>query len=156
MVPKDQKQFWKHDIKIARDYNRTLHTQDGHSMSKNLMQELASLHHNNDTVGGLRGDYLLNSASKANQNTWSPRHNYHQRDHRPTMQELEALYLSLSANTTENQFHYSSHHAAPHFMSFERLVSRFFFNFRGHFKRHSYSILLSPFDSPPHRRSIGA
>ncbi|XP_040161850.1 uncharacterized protein LOC120899743 [Anopheles arabiensis] len=121
VVPKDQKQFWKHDIKIARDYNRTLHTQDGHSMSKNLMQELASLHHNNDTVGGLRGDYLLNSASKANQNTWSPRHNYHQRDHRPTMQELEALYLSLSANTTENQFHYSSHHAAPHFMSFERL-----------------------------------
>lgn len=121
VVPKDQKQFWKHDIKIARDYNRTLHTTDGHSMSKNLMQELTSLHHNNDTTGGLRGDYLLNSASKGNQNTWSPRHNYHQRDHRPTIQELEALYLSLSANTTENQFHYSSHHAGPHFAHFERL-----------------------------------
>uniref|UniRef100_A0A182NGL2 DUF389 domain-containing protein n=1 Tax=Anopheles dirus TaxID=7168 RepID=A0A182NGL2_9DIPT len=121
VVPKDQKQFWKHDIKIARDYNRTLHTNDGHSMSKNLMQELTSLHHNNDTTGGLRGDYLLNSASKGNQNTWSPRHNYHQRDHRPTIQELEALYLSLSANTAENQFHYSSHHAAPHFMNFDRL-----------------------------------
>uniref|UniRef100_A0A182Q8K0 DUF389 domain-containing protein n=1 Tax=Anopheles farauti TaxID=69004 RepID=A0A182Q8K0_9DIPT len=121
VVPKDQKQFWKHDIKIARDYNRTLHTNDGHSMSKNLMQELTSLHHNNDTIGGLRGDYLLNSASKGNQNTWSPRHNYHQRDHRPTIQELEALYLSLSANTAENQFHYSSHHAAPHFLNFDRL-----------------------------------
>ncbi|XP_049279883.1 uncharacterized protein LOC125762130 [Anopheles funestus] len=121
VVPKDQKQFWKHDIKIARDYNRTLHTNDGHSMSKNLMQELTTLHHNNDTTGGLRGDYLLNSASKGNQNTWSPRHNYHQRDHRPTIQELEALYLSLSANTTENQFHYSSHHAGPHFAHFERL-----------------------------------
>uniref|UniRef100_A0A182LUI5 Uncharacterized protein n=1 Tax=Anopheles culicifacies TaxID=139723 RepID=A0A182LUI5_9DIPT len=121
VVPKDQKQFWKHDIKIARDYNRTLHTTDGHSMSKNLMQELTTLHHNNDTTGGLRGDYLLNSASKGNQNTWSPRHNYHQRDHRPTIQELEALYLSLSANTAENQFHYSSHHAGPHFSHFERL-----------------------------------
>ncbi|XP_052893238.1 uncharacterized protein LOC128300999 [Anopheles moucheti] len=121
VVPKDQKQFWKHDIKIARDYNRTLHTNDGHSMSKNLMQELTTLHHNNETTGGLRGDYLLNSASKGNQNTWSPRHNYHQRDHRPTIQELEALYLSLSANTAENQFHYSSHHAGPHFAHFERL-----------------------------------
>ncbi|XP_053673725.1 uncharacterized protein LOC128723985 [Anopheles nili] len=123
VVPKDQKQFWKHDIKIARDYNRTLHTTDGHSMSKNLMQELTSLHHNNDTTGGgLRGDFLLNSASKGNQNTWSPRHNYHQRDHRPTMQELEALYLSLSANTSENQFHhYSSHHGGPHFMNFDRM-----------------------------------
>lgn len=118
VVPKDQKQFWKHDIKIARDYNRTLHTNDGLSMSKQLIHELTSLHHNNDTTGGgLRGDYLLNSASKGNQNTWSPRHNYHQRDHRPTIQELEALYLSLSANTAENQFH----HGGLHYMNFDRL-----------------------------------
>ncbi|XP_049536884.1 uncharacterized protein LOC125951848 [Anopheles darlingi] len=127
VVPKDQKQFWKHDIKIARDYNRTLHTNDGMTMSKHLMQELTSLHHNNDTMGGMGlrpGEYLLNSASKTgHQNTWSPRHNYHQRDHRPTVQELEALYLSLSANTTENQFHYSAHPPAPHYLSFDRQQS---------------------------------
>uniref|UniRef100_A0AAG5D9M6 Uncharacterized protein n=1 Tax=Anopheles atroparvus TaxID=41427 RepID=A0AAG5D9M6_ANOAO len=124
VVAKDQKQFWKHDIKIARDYNRTLHTNDGLSMSKQLIHELTTLHHNNDTIsGGLRGDYLLNSASKGNQNTWSPRHNYHQREHRPTIQELEALYLSLSANTTENQFHHSSHHSGLHYMNFDRLAT---------------------------------
>lgn len=125
VVPKDQKQFWKHDIKIARDYNRTLHTNDGLSMSKQLIHELTTLHHNNDTMtGGLRGDYLLNSASKGgHQNTWSPRHNYHQRDHRPTIQELEALYLSLSANTTENQFHHSAHHAGLNYMNFDRFAT---------------------------------
>ncbi|XP_058120794.1 uncharacterized protein LOC131282381 [Anopheles ziemanni] len=125
VVPKDQKQFWKHDIKIARDYNRTLHTNDGLSMSKQLIHELTTLHHNNDTTtGGLRSDYLLNSASKAgHQNTWSPRHNYHQRDHRPTIQELEALYLSLSANTTENQFHHSAHHGGLNYMNFDRFAT---------------------------------
>lgn len=124
VVPKDQKQFWKHDIKIARDYNRTLHTNDGLSMSKQLIHELTTLHHNDTTTGGLRGDYLLNSASKGgHQNTWSPRHNYHQRDHRPTIQELEALYLSLSANTTENQFHHSAHHSGLNYMNFDRFAT---------------------------------
>ncbi|XP_058058095.1 uncharacterized protein LOC131209122 [Anopheles bellator] len=124
VVPKDQKQFWKHDIKIARDYNRTLHTTDGMSMSKHLMQELTTLHQNDTTGSGLRGDFLLNSASKGgHQNTWSPRHNYHQRDRRPTVQELEALYLSLSANTSENQFHYSAHPTGPHYLGFDRQQS---------------------------------
>ena len=27
--PKDEEQFWKHDIKIARDYNRTFSEHDG-------------------------------------------------------------------------------------------------------------------------------
>lgn len=113
IVPKDQKQFWKHDIKIARDYNKTLHTLDGMSMSNQLIQELTTMHHGQDSDGHQYGsDRLLNTIHR-NQYTWSPRHNYHQRDHRPTVQELEALYLSLSVNPSDNQFHYSQHHA-PH------------------------------------------
>lgn len=113
IVNKDQKQFWRHDIKIARDYNKTLHTLDGMSMSKQLIHELTAMHHGQDADGRQYGsDRWLNTIQR-NQHTWSPRHNYHQRDHRPTVQELEALYLSLSVNPNENQFHYSQHHA-PH------------------------------------------
>lgn len=113
IVNKDQKQFWRHDIKIARDYNKTLHTMDGMSMSKQLIHELTAMH---DADGRQYGsDRWLNTIQR-NQHTWSPRHNYHQRDHRPTVQELEALYLSLSVNPTENQLHYSQHHAPHSFM----------------------------------------
>lgn len=116
IVPKDQKHFWKHDIKIARDYNKTLHTLDGMSMSKQLIQELTAMHQTQDSDGRQYGsDRWLNTIQR-NQHTWSPRHNYHQRDHRPTVQELEALYLSLSVNPNENQFHYSQHHAPHSFM----------------------------------------
>lgn len=113
IVNKDQKQFWRHDIKIARDYNKTLHTLDGMSMSKQLIHELTAMHQGQDADSRQYGsDRWLNTIQR-NQHTWSPRHNYHQRDHRPTVQELEALYLSLSVNPNENQFHYSQHHA-PH------------------------------------------
>lgn len=113
IVNKDQKQFWRHDIKIARDYNKTLHTMDGMSMSKQLIHELTAMHQGQDADGRQYGsDRWLNTIQR-NQHTWSPRHNYHQRDHRPTVQELEALYLSLAVNPSENQFHYSQHHA-PH------------------------------------------
>lgn len=118
IVPKDQKQFWRHDIKIARDYNKTLHTMDAMSMSKQLIHELTALHHNQDPDGrGVGSDRWVNTITRNHQHTWSPRHNYHQRDHRPTIQELEALYLSLSANTNESQYHYSTaHHTAHPFM----------------------------------------
>lgn len=116
IVPKDQKQFWRHDIKIARDYNKTLHTLDGMSMSKQLIQELTAMHHGQESDGRQYGsDRWLNTIQR-NQHTWSPRHNYHQRDHRPTVQELEALYLSLSVNPSDNQFHYSQHHGQHSFM----------------------------------------
>ncbi|XP_058446934.1 uncharacterized protein LOC131427604 [Malaya genurostris] len=114
IVPKDQKQFWKHDIKIARDYNRTLHSTDGMSMSKQLIQELTALHNQDQDGRGFGSELKLNTITR-NQHTWSPNHNYHQREHRPTIQELEALYLSLSANTGESQYHYSTHHAAHPF-----------------------------------------
>lgn len=116
IVNKDQKQFWRHDIKIARDYNKTLHTMDGMSMSKQLIHELTAMHQGQDADGRQYGsDRWLNTIQR-NQHTWSPRHNYHQRDHRPTVQELEALYLSLSVNPSENQYHYSQHHAPHSFM----------------------------------------
>ncbi|XP_055546990.1 uncharacterized protein LOC129731198 [Wyeomyia smithii] len=111
IVPQDQKQFWKHDIKIARDYNRTLHSTDGMSMSKQLIHDLTALHNQDPESRGFGSELLLNTIGR-NQHTWSPTHNYHQREHRPSIQELEALYLSLS-NGNEGQYHYPNHPYRP-------------------------------------------
>lgn len=109
IIPKNQKQFWNHDIKIARDYNKTMHTMDG--MGQQLIEELSHFRQQHQDPN----ERWMNTIGRTGQNTWSPRHNY-QRDHRPTIQELEALYLSLSANPNENQSHYSTHHTAHQFM----------------------------------------
>lgn len=34
----DQRQFWKHDIKIARDYNKTIHADEGQKLQEELAQ----------------------------------------------------------------------------------------------------------------------
>ncbi|XP_065088980.1 uncharacterized protein LOC135710359 isoform X1 [Ochlerotatus camptorhynchus] len=115
IVPKDQKQFWNHDIKIARDYNKTMHTMDGMTMNKQLLQELSHFRPQSET-DKQGSERWLNTIGRAGQNTWSPRHHHHQKEHRPTIQELEALYLSLSANNTDTQSHYPPHHAAHQFM----------------------------------------
>lgn len=117
IIPKDQKQFWNHDIKIARDYNKTMHTMDGMTMNKQLLQELSHFRPQSET-DKQGSERWLNTIGRAGQNTWSPRHHHHQREHRPTIQELEALYLSLSANSTDNQSHYPPHHAAHQFMKY--------------------------------------
>ncbi|XP_001653400.2 uncharacterized protein LOC5570921 [Aedes aegypti] len=115
IIPKDQKQFWNHDIKIARDYNKTMHTMDGMTMNRQLLQELSHFrpHGETDKQGSER---WLNTIGRAGQNTWSPRHLHNTREHRPTIQELEALYLSLSANTSDNSSHYPPHHTTHQFM----------------------------------------
>lgn len=116
IIPKDQKQFWNHDIKIARDYNKTMHTMDGMTMNRQLLQELSHFRQQSET-DKQGSERWLNTIGRAGQNTWSPRHNLQQREHRPTIQELEALYLSLSANTSDSQS-YPSHHSSHQFMKF--------------------------------------
>ncbi|XP_055593760.1 uncharacterized protein LOC129744963 [Uranotaenia lowii] len=154
IVPKDQKQFWRHDIKIARDYNKTLHTMDGMTMSKHLIQELQALHSDGDGHGISGNERWLNNISRVNQNTWSPRHNYHQRDHRPTVQELEALYLSLSTNNGESQYHYSSHH--PHNNPMK--LSSSYFRSSKPWSPPKYSSIVedSQPSSPTHRTRLGS
>lgn len=41
-VSDEQRQFWKHDIKIARAYNKTVNADEG----KTLAEELAQFHEN--------------------------------------------------------------------------------------------------------------
>ncbi|XP_046397947.1 uncharacterized protein LOC124164586 isoform X2 [Ischnura elegans] len=39
----EMRRFWKHDIKIARDYNRTMHGDTAKNLGKQLLDELAGL-----------------------------------------------------------------------------------------------------------------
>ncbi|XP_063702328.1 uncharacterized protein LOC134832273 [Culicoides brevitarsis] len=99
VASRGQRQFWKHDIKIARDYNKTLHPNDSYTTA--LADELAHLKmHDKENLHGI-GAELLRPATH-NQNTWSPTmHTYHHLfQDKPHMRDLEAIYLSLACPTT--------------------------------------------------------
>lgn len=64
----DQRQFWKHDIKIARDYNKTIQAEEG----RKFKEELAPFHGNaSENFKGV-GAELLRQSHYPHTNTWSP------------------------------------------------------------------------------------
>lgn len=86
------RQFWHHDVKIARDYNKTIH---GHNQAQDdLVDEIASmkLHERMETFHGVGAELL-----KPTQ-TWSP---VIPQQH-PHVRDLEALYLTLAINSNPN------------------------------------------------------
>lgn len=93
-VPENVRQFWRHDIKIARDYNRT-HTEDTNaSLRKTLEDEIAGYEAFNEDIGS-RTELLRKLErhfSTSHQKTWSPTTNnftYHQPEgRRPSIQDL--------------------------------------------------------------------
>lgn len=92
VASRGQRQFWKHDIKIARDYNKTLHPNDSYTIA--LADELAHYKmHEKETIHGIGAELLRSGAN--NQNTWSPTLNHHHH-----VRDLEAIYLSLACPPT--------------------------------------------------------
>lgn len=103
----EQRQFWKHDIKIARDYNKTLHTEDGSSLNKKLAEEIAIFNeHETEKLNSSAGADLL---KHNHQNTWSPMtRQYFRRESCPgrtSMYDLDALYLSLTSGPSSQDRH---------------------------------------------------
>ncbi|XP_037052297.1 uncharacterized protein LOC119085886 [Bradysia coprophila] len=91
MVSKNQQQFWKHDVKVARDYNKTLGAGEGVSLKEKVLEDLAEIQGNNIRT--------LNSERYSNQHTWSPMMRTGARTSRMPIQELEKLY----SNQTDNK-----------------------------------------------------
>ncbi|XP_018336185.1 uncharacterized protein LOC108744740 [Agrilus planipennis] len=107
MTSKDQakRRFWKHDIKIARDYNRTFQNDDAKALYDQLQKELnyqVMSDHVQDSGYNRNNrhhstDYLRekpNGSWGFSQYTWSPCTN-DQQFNRPTVQELHHLYKHL-------------------------------------------------------------
>lgn len=69
-LPHNHRQFWKHDIKIARDYNKN-HVEDNDSLRRTLEDEIAGYETKNQ---GIRAEIVRRLARpfSSHQNTWSP------------------------------------------------------------------------------------
>lgn len=97
VVSKSQRQFWKHDIKVARDYNKTCHS--GADLEQ-LANEIADF----QATDNPRPDFLHNIDRGTYQNTWSPmgsRSGIYGRDTKPTLADLEKLYVQMTRPSTE-------------------------------------------------------
>lgn len=102
---KNHRNFWHHDIKIARDYNKTVFGHD--SVTDELVEELASLKMH-ERVEGAHG---IGAELFRAQNTWSPMNNHHHLHHeRPHVRDLEALYLTLALNTNTTTSRFLTRH----------------------------------------------
>lgn len=97
MVSKSQQQFWKHDVKVARDYNKTFGTGEGESLKAKIFEDLAKFR-----VNEFRSSTTQGSGRFSNQHTWSPMMRG-SRETRISIQELEKLYTNPSYNTTDNR-----------------------------------------------------
>lgn len=100
---KNHHTFWHHDIKIARDYNKTVFGKN--AATDDLVAELASLKMH-ERVEGCHG---IGAELFRAQSTWSPSGNRHGVHHeRPHVRDLEALYLTLALNTNSTTARYLS------------------------------------------------
>lgn len=101
-VPENVRQFWRHDIKIARDYNKA-HTDDNNtSLRRTLEDEIAGYEGINEDVGS-RTELLRKLErhfTSSHQKTWSPTTcnlTYHPEEgRRPSIQDLFAGQNQLS------------------------------------------------------------
>lgn len=94
-VPANVRQFWRHDVKIARDYNKN-HTEESNntSLRKTLEDEIAGYEGFNEEIGD-RTELLRKLErhfASSHQKTWSPTTcnlTYHPAEgRRPSIQEL--------------------------------------------------------------------
>ena len=99
IASRNQRQFWKHDIKIARDYNKTLHSEKDLPLNKKIADEIAEFNeHQAEPFRGVGAELL-----KCHE-TWSPMTHHKQiggrrescpvRDKRTSAYDLDALYIT--------------------------------------------------------------
>lgn len=89
-VAENQRQFWKHDIKIARDYNKTLNAED----AKKLEAEVVGFHVNPvENFKGVGAELLRQNLYHSTQ-TWSPfTHRHHRSDTYKTQKSIRNLEI---------------------------------------------------------------
>lgn len=94
---RNQNQFWKHDIKVARDYNKTVH-EDEDLLAQKLVDEIIECQPEEN-------DILRNISKPLYQQTWSPTSNnrdQRSKDSKSTVADLEKIYRHMSlANPLE-------------------------------------------------------
>lgn len=102
----NQRQFWKHDIKIARDYNKTVNADEG----RKLQEDLSQFHENaSENFKGV-GAELLRLNNYPHTNTWSPltlrNHRKDVQNTRTSLRDLDSLYTSFSGKHSLTEKHH--------------------------------------------------
>lgn len=106
ITPKHLRKFWKHDIKLARDYNQTHHA-DEDEFTQKLADELNGMQHGGVAIDTDFGAGLLRNINrKSYQNTWSPScrnpmTNAITKDRRPSLADLEKICAHLSGSPNQ-------------------------------------------------------
>lgn len=108
IATKQHRQFWTHDIKLARNYNLTRNA-DEDEFTRKLADEISELHC--QTGVAIEADFgaglLRNITRKSYQNTWSPscRNTIANaaavNDRRPSLADLEKIYTHLTVAPTK-------------------------------------------------------
>lgn len=125
IVSREQRQFWKHDVKVARDYNNksagvggagagpataagsglagggSLANADNSSLTQKWVDEFGDFAGTDGERLGLNAEMLRNVGRPAYQQTWSPRtlrHNqfHHANDSKRSLNEFEQMYLNMA------------------------------------------------------------
>lgn len=104
IVSKSQRQFWKHDVKVARDYNKTNPpppppTLAAENNSTTFTQQMAN-EYTEENAARINRDLLKNVNQASYQNTWSPmtfRHFSGGNDgEQLSIGDMEKLYLNMA------------------------------------------------------------
>lgn len=103
IVSHDQRQFWKHDVKLVRNIQGKSRNGSVGGESASISQQLADdfAHFRESEAGRLdqNAERLRNVGSATYQNTWSPmnfRSHLHPNDARVSRDEMEHLYLNMA------------------------------------------------------------
>lgn len=94
-VSDDERQFWKHDIKIARDYNKTINAEEGRKVEVELNQQDSS------AFKGVGAELLRQNY----QHTITSTVRHLKDSHIMSIRELDAIYWSLADKTKKHHRH---------------------------------------------------
>lgn len=103
----EERQFWKHDVPIARDYNKTIHAEEGKKLEEDFAAYCGKGSENFKGVGA----ELLRQEFYPNTHTWSPlshRFHNHRKDAvtKTSLSDLEMLYKTIYGKIpNESQLH---------------------------------------------------
>ena len=100
----EERQFWKHDIPIARDYNKTINAEDGRRIRQHLDDYL---NNHAENFQGVAAE-LLKQDLYPNVHTWSPlMHKFtNKKDQiRPSVLDLDSYYKSMTSTSNHNRKH---------------------------------------------------
>lgn len=110
----EERQFWKHDVPIARDYNKTLNAEEGKKLKEQLdeFREAPT-----DNFNGVAAE-LLKQDLYQNTHTWSPlmqKFNSRKDHQRKTVMDFNDFCKSMTPKTPADSTHHSrSHNNSKH------------------------------------------